>query len=160
MVCQISVRPDRTALVDDEDFDRLGPRGWRVITGYARKKFKCADGKRHWFGMHRLVIHAPAGVDVDHVNGDPFDNRRANLRLANDSLNAANRRLLTAVNTSGFRGVVFHRLLGKWQAGIKCRGRSIYLGVFASPEDAARAYDAAARRLFGEFARCNFTEVA
>lgn len=105
--------------------------------------------------MHRVIINAPTGMDVDHINGDGLDNRKINLRLVTDSENQQNRHRLS-LNTSGFRGVTWHKQACKWQAGIKRNGKSYHLGLYTSPEDAARAYDEGARRIYGRGARTNF----
>jgi hypothetical protein len=101
--------------------------------------------------MHRLIMAAPDGIGVDHINGDGLDNRRANLRLASQRDNSANM-AVRASSATGFKGVSWKRRNRKWQAQI---GRT-YLGIFASAEEAARAYDHAAREAWGEFAHLNF----
>lgn len=91
----------------------------------------------------------PAG-DIDHVNGDRSDNRIANLRLADRFQNGANAKVHLD-NLSGFKGV--SQMRGRYQARIRVRGQSFYLGSFLTPEEAHGAYVAAARRLSGAFAR-------
>ena len=93
--------------------------------------------------------------EIDHKNNDPSDNRLANLRLATDSQNQANTPK-QAHNTSGFKGVSWFRRDRKWRAEIQKDGKSRHLGYFADPVDAARAYDAKAKELHGDFARLNF----
>jgi hypothetical protein len=137
------------AFIDDADYAMIAAYRWYLHHGYA------VTISYPRLRMHRLVLNAPLGIGVDHINGDGLDNRRANLRLANDSQNQANRRRLTS-NTSGYRGVTLHRQSGRWQAGIKVRGRSVHLGLHDSPIDAALAYDQAAIRYFGVYARPNF----
>jgi HNH endonuclease/AP2 domain len=88
---------------------------------------------------------------IDHRDGDGTNNRWTNLRRATPSQNTANRRPQN--NSSGYKGVDLHRRLGRWRAVICKKGRRIYLGSFATPEAAHAAYAAAARKLFGEFAR-------
>ena len=101
--------------------------------------------------MHRLVMGCRPREEVDHRNGDGLNNRRHNLRSTTHSLNQANRRRVTG--KSGFKGV-FQRS-GKWRAYITVAGRFISLGSFITAEEAARAYDVAAREHFGEFACTN-----
>ena len=108
--------------------------------------------------LHRLVMRAPDEVEVDHRLGDHLDNRRSMLRLANDSQQVHNRRK-SAGRSSRFKGV--SRCGSKsrpWRAVIGGFGKikQRVLGTFELEEDAARAYDVAARELFGEFACVNF----
>lgn len=154
MTVEIPLTQGYVALVDDADAERVRQSGpWHVFvpprshTAYAlhsvsaRKKIRL----HHFLTGWRLV---------DHINGDGLDNRRANLRSADQSLNSANRRMPSS-NTSGFKGVT--RLpSGRWQAQITVRGAAKKLGAYDSREEAARAYDAAAIASFGLFARPNF----
>ncbi|HXW25609.1 MAG TPA: HNH endonuclease [Xanthobacteraceae bacterium] len=89
---------------------------------------------------------------IDHRDLDRSNNRLSNLRRATASMNAANRRR-PRTNTSGFKGVHRRRTGGRWRAQIWKDGRAHYLGLFATAQAAHAAYAAAARRLFGEFAR-------
>lgn len=114
------------------------------------------DGHQ-WRGvrLHQLLMNAPRGQFVDHINGNGLDNRLCNLRICNNNQNIRNspRR---ADNTSGYKGV-HQRPHGKWQARIVIDGKRKSLGHFDDPVSAAHAYDAAARKYYGEFARPNFT---
>jgi hypothetical protein len=106
--------------------------------------------------LHRLIMNAPDGVLVDHINGDSLDNRRSNLRLATHSQNQYNKR--KAKNTSSrFKGVYFRKNRGKWIAYIVA-GKKIWLGSFYSEIEAARAHDQAAMKYHGEFAKLNFPQ--
>lgn len=134
------------ALIDVEDISLVKDSLWHVGGGgYA----KSGD---HKF-MHRLILNAPEGSQVDHINGNKLDNRRSNLRLATASQNRANKGKIVN-NTSGYKGV---SLSGKkWAADIAMNKVKVRLGRFDTPEEAAKAYDQAARELHGEFARPNF----
>jgi hypothetical protein len=102
-------------------------------------------------------MDAPKGLLVDHRNSDSLDNRRTNLRLATHSQNQCNRR--KRKNTSSrFRGVYFRKENRKWAAFISVAGKKIFLGYFDSETEAARVYDAAAKKYRGGFARLNFPE--
>lgn len=101
--------------------------------------------------LHRFLMQAPAGFHVDHINGDGLDCRRANMRLCTNAQNSMNR----APRKGQFKGVGL-RESGKWRAQLRTNGRTIYVGLFDTPEEAAAAYDRRAVELFGEFARLNF----
>lgn len=134
-------------LVDDNDFDLVLKTSWHVDKmGYARGKIK---GKKIF--MHRLIMKASdPTVYVDHINGNPLDNRKQNLRLASNSQNQANRQKHKN-HSSKYRGVTFNRKSNKWQAGIKVNGKSIHLGLHIIEEDAAEAYRKAAEFYFGDY---------
>jgi hypothetical protein len=100
--------------------------------------------------LHRLLLDAPDGMDVDHIDGDTLNNRRANLRLASRAENGRNQGLRRN-NTSGFKGV--HRAGDKWAAQITRNRVVTHLGRFDTPDQAAAAYRLAALRLHGRFAR-------
>jgi hypothetical protein len=158
-VPEIPLTQNRVALVDPEDFDKLAGFHWHFHNqGYAARRVPKSEqvGKCHLRLMHREILGAGPGVQVDHVNGDKLDTRRCNLRLATRGQNQANSGM-NPRNTSGYRGVT-HRD-GKWVAQTKAGGQFYRLGSFDNPEDAARAYDLAAVELFGEFARLNFPPV-
>jgi hypothetical protein len=95
---------------------------------------------------------------VDHRNRSRLDNRRCNLRVCTSEENTHNSSK-PCTNRSGFKGVSWHRKGQKWQAHIRANRRNMYLGLFSDVEDAALAYDAAAREHHGEFACVNFAEV-
>ena len=141
-------------------FTYLVKRGQCIPGRIAGKKSKHGYWRvsvdRVLYSAHRLAWFYvneewPTG-DIDHVNRDKLDNRIRNLRLATPSQNGAN----TAVksrNTSGFKGVTWHKSCKKWQAAIKVAGKNIHLGLWDDPKEAHAAYVAAANEHFGEYAR-------
>jgi predicted nucleotide-binding protein len=94
-------------------------------------------------------------LEIDHINRDGCDNRRSNLRICNRSQNNMNKTKYKN-NTSNFKCVSFDKKRNKWKAYTKFNNRSIFIGYYSTPEDAALAYDLKAIELFGEFANLNF----
>ena len=148
------------SIVEAADLHLVSHCSWRLDShGYASTSIKTGGVQRKQY-MHRLILGAVAGQEVDHANKDRLDNRRANLRLANRSQQSANTRLIVAHNKSGYRGVSWSTRRAKWRAVIQADGRFMDLGCFTDPIDAALAYDAAALHHFGEFATINFPKAA
>ena len=147
------------ALIDAADAERILRVLWhRHPQGYAVRPRGLEDGPGPaLIYMHRLILDAPAGVPVRRRNDARLDNRRANLYLATGSQGLPSARLRRD-NTSGCRGVTWCKRYGTWQAQIQVAGKRRFLGYFPSKEEAARAYDVAAREAFGEFARLNLPE--
>lgn len=151
----------RVALVDDEDFNLVFGYQWYASessTGrvYAVTNLKLADGQLlRSYGMHTLITRYEL---TDHRDGNSLNNQRYNLRPATISQNRMNSRAHTGSRT-GFKGVNWSgEKTHTWQARIMKDGKRHFLGNFSTPEEAARAYDAAARELHGEFARLNFPD--
>lgn len=137
------------ALVDDDMYDELMKYEWCFSNGYAIRR---SPETRQGIPMHRVIANTPLGMLTDHVSLNTLDNRRSNLRTCNKSQNAANRGL-PVNNTSGIRGVFWHKGGKRWYAKIKVNGRGLYLGMFADKESAAHVYEEAAKKYFGKFAR-------
>lgn len=142
------------AKVDDVDFEYLKKRTWYFTPqGYA----KCSNypNTPKLLSMHRLIVGAPEGVDVDHINGDKLDNRRCNLRLCSRKDNLRN--IPPRRNSkSPFKGICFDPKREKWRARIQVDNKGIHLGRFFDPRTAALIYDKAAEKYFGAFAYLNY----
>ena len=147
------------ALVDDEDYERLAQYKWRICphknATYAMRTARMADGRERTVQMHREIMEAQPGSDVDHVNRNGLDNRRANLRVCSRCQNLRNR-IGRRSRDSKYKGV--YQVGKRWRARIAQGGKQYHLGHFDTQEEAAKAYDAAARHHFGEYARLNFPE--
>lgn len=157
----IPLTQGKHAIVDAADYEMMAAHRWFaqcMRSGfYAGRNSTAVNGKRSMILMHRAIMAAPSGMMVDHINHNPLDNRRANLRLCT---NAENTRNSTARKgaTSQYIGVHWSKARGKWVAEIRVDGRKKYLGCHTCEIDAALAYDAAAREYFGEFANSNFSD--
>lgn len=106
--------------------------------------------------MHREILNVPAGLECDHINGNSLDNRRANLRAATRQQNCWNNRKRKPNSLSKYKGVSFSKRGKPWKATLTVDGNWIYLGSYNSEKEAAKAYDKAAKKHFGEFAKLNF----
>ena len=107
--------------------------------------------------LHRIILNSPPNLLVDHKNGHTLDNRRENLRLATRSQNVHNKCKTQSKTSSKFIGVSFEKRRGRWDVRIRHEGKQIWIGTFDNEIDAAKAYDAAAKKYHGEFARLNFS---
>lgn len=159
--------PNTFAMVDDEDFDSLSKYKWRAKencrTFYADRPTKPSKKqgkvrKQSKVQMHRSILSAPRGMEVDHIDGDGLNNQKSNLRLCTKSQNQHNRR--PQCNKSGFKGVVWHKRNKRWQSQLMLEGRYVYLGTYFCLIKAAKAYDEGANKHFGKFARLNFPDKA
>ena len=117
------------------------------------------DGKPKVVWMHREIMKAGDREFCDHINHNGLDNRRANLRLATRSRNAWNRRKAKIKSRSKYKGVSWYNMGKRWNARIQVNRKAKFLGIFADEIEAAKAYDRAARKCFGEFAKLNFDKV-
>lgn len=147
-----------TTWIDEIDIDLfLGyPRGWIAH----KEPSNCYVYSREapLKKLHRVLLEAPDGIEVDHINGDGMDNRRANLRLASRAQNTRNSRPVADAR-SELKGVWPHAN-GSYRGFITKGATRLSLGYYKSEQTAGRAYDVMARLLFGEFAYLNFPDVA
>jgi hypothetical protein len=143
--------------VDIDDYDKLIKHKW-YTDGGTKGCFQVKsliNGKRVF--MARLITKCPKGLVVDHINHDPFDNRRKNLRVCTQEQNRMNTKIHKD-NKCGYKGVYQDKRTGHWTAKVGLRKKSYWLGTFGDAISAAKAYDLKARELFGEFASLNFED--
>lgn len=148
-------------LLDDEDYERLSRHRWYAHnsgkgSGHKRpaRRTCVAEGRKVLPLVHH-IIKPPVGFVVDHINGDPWDNRRENLRVCTHGENLRNQRKRKP-GKALYKGVLPTSGRGRFAARIAVNGRSYNLGAYGSQEEAASAYDTAALFLHGEFACLNF----
>lgn len=144
------------AKVDESDYEWLSQVNWCVHThGYAL----CNGGRgKAKMRMHRLIAGTPEGMLTDHINNDPLDNRRANLRTCTYRQNNWNAKAYKGGTSSPYKGVSWNKSGRHWVAYVSASGRMYHLGSFDNPEEAARARDAKAIELHGPYAWVNFPE--
>lgn len=158
---QVIVVGGKFALVSDCDFEPLSQYRWHLGHGRARRSI--------WIGyattrqMHQDILSAPKGMEIDHIDGNPLNNQRENLRIVTRSQNQANTKKSRGI-TSRFKGVYFRPSrwpngASAWVANVQYGGKRI-TKRFSEEMDAARWYDETAKRVFGEYAHGNFPDAA
>ena len=151
----IPLSKGKFAAVDDGDYDRVSQYPWfafKVHNSWYAATGSVVKNKRTY--LHRFVTNAPAGMEVDHVNGHGLDNRKANLRICRHRDNLRNQRRIKP-SRSGYRGVTLTPH-GKFVARCKYHGKMLYWGTYSTAEEAARVRDRKVMELHGEFAYLNF----
>lgn len=139
------------ALVDDEDFEFVNQFKWHLNKAYADSY---AKGK--FYKMHRLVMKAKPGQQIDHINHNELDNRKENLRFCTQTENNRHIRMRRD-NTVGYKNVMLDGSTGHFRPYIYVDGKPIFFGSFIEKRHAAMAHAMFAPGLHGEFALTNFT---
>jgi len=150
---EIELSQGLATLIDATDLEMVDQFIW--CAALTNKKFYAVsnkDGKTIY--LHRLLLNTPQGMVSDHINGNTLDNRRCNLRIATWSQNLQNK-ACQRTNASGYKGVSLMPW-GKWAATIYPNSKKTLIGYFEDKIEAARAYDAKAKEIYGEYARLNF----
>ena len=144
------------AMIDVDDIKIVDDKNWSATvtphTVYAHGRMKRMDGTLRRISIHREIMGNPVGMEVDHISGNALDNRRENLRILTHSDNVKNARIRND-NTSGYKGVMWHKATQKWLSKIQINGKRIHLGLFDTPAKAHAAYCEASARLHGDFGR-------
>lgn len=160
-IAYVQLTRGKVAIIDAADVPKVAQVYW---SAYCTHHLWYANNRRLG-GMHRIVLGLDKGDPriVDHINGNGLDNRKPNLRLCDTRRNMQNslkRRVTDSgrVAKSAFKGVTRTKGRSVWRAKISPNGKRIDLGQYPTEVEAARAYDAAARKYFGEFARLNFPD--
>lgn len=158
---KIKLTQGKFVLVDDCDYEYLNQ--WKWCTGKLRNTFYAVRGSRRSESKKRKLIYMSKVIlqrmeikfkQVDHIDGNGLNNQRSNLRSATNQENLFNQGLRSD-NTSGHKGVSWNKRVQKWQVCIRVNGKNKHLGLFDDIEDAARAYNQAAKKHYKKFARLN-----
>lgn len=167
LIIESKTHGTKEVLLDDEDYDRVIQRGKWKLNRSKRKHsddvfYVSTNGRKGVGGrveLHRFIMNAPKGMVVDHINHNGLDNRKENLRICTHKENTRNSR--ASYGKVAFKGVTDkscdHRPL-PYCAEIKRKNSGKFIGYYATPEEAAIAYDEAAKEEFGEFAHINFPD--
>lgn len=156
---RISLTRRQFAIVDDEDFEWLNQWKWyaqKRKDGFAAARVSSRTDGHKTILMHRVIVDAPLGKLVDHINHETLDNRRFNLRVCTHAQNCYNQ--ISIKGKSQFKGVQWNKRKSRWQAFIKKHYKLYLVGSFQDEQEAAFAYDKAAKEMFGDFAYFNFPE--
>lgn len=149
---EIQLTQGKVAFVDDEDYERLNRFKWYAVRAkdrfYAERKSASIQIR-----MHRTIMNAPKGIQVDHKDRNGLNNQKFNLRLATNQENCFNQIHPHKNNKLGVKGVHWREDTKKFLAQIQFNKKRIYLGLFTMLEDADSAYRKAEKKYFGEFAR-------
>ncbi len=136
------------ALVDNEDYKFINSFKWSFSEYAVRWKN---------IRMHRVIMNAPYGLDVDHIDGNKFNNQKFNLRICSRTENIRNSKKRTNLS-SIYKGVSWQKNENRWQTSIRFNGKLFGLGKFKNERHAAMAYDIWAKEMFVQFAKLNFQQ--
>lgn len=138
---EIELTHGKFALVDDDDYKYLSKTKWYAVFDAHCKQYRPHDAKGRL--MYRVIMKAPKGLVVDHINHNALDNRKANLRVITNAQNLMNR--------EPNKGRILSKGVYKKGNRYRARIRKTWLGYYPTEKDASRAYEEAAKKLYGEF---------
>ena len=153
-----------SVMIDDEDYSIVQQHKWYVDSAIKRGKvyffyndcYCKPDGQRstHHMFLHRIIMHTPTGLVTDHIDGNTLNCQKSNMRICTQDENNKNIKM-PKTNTSGYKGVSWHKGHKKWRADIHVKGHQISLGIYDSPEDAYKVYCEAKKKYHGPYGRIN-----
>ena len=143
-------------IVDDDDYDYLSLKKWNSDHLNYVRRIERINGKRKAVFMHRIINNTPDGFQTDHINNNPLDNRKENLRTVTGNQNKYNKSKYKKRKTdSKYKGVIFDSKTQKYVAYIQKNKKRKSIGYYKTEEEAATAYNNYAILLFGEYANLN-----
>ena len=141
--------PNTYTLIDSDLFAELSQLKWHKDSdGY------CINKTRSHLSIHRVIMQAKPGEQVDHINGNKLDNKRSNLRICTNQENSFNRKIRSE-STNGYKGIEYRLDKQKWRARIAFNSKKLSIGEYKTKEQAAVAYNIAAKYFFKDFAHLN-----
>jgi len=151
----IPLTQNKFATVDDEDFDYLNQWKWYCNNyGYAVRDIRVTSKIKKIILMHRVINKTPLEFETDHIDRNPLNNQKKNLRTVTSSQNKMNKGKRKD-NTSGYKGITWNKKAHKWQAQIELNGKGIYLGLYSNIQGAWLAHEWGEKVYFKEF-RSNY----
>lgn len=151
---EIKSKSGEISIVDDDDFERVSQHRWYYSCGRKGNRYFAASAGK--ILLHRFIMNAQVGTQVDHLNGNKLDNRKKNLRICSNAQNNRNKKKKHRENNySEFKGVTWNKKAKKFQVGIRANGTQLHLGLTNFEIVAARVYDHWAKKFHGEYARLN-----
>lgn len=158
---KIKLTQGKVALVDDEDYERVNQYKWYACFQKKRNIFNaCRKFNQKNIYLHQYIMDTQGkghGYSIDHIDHNPLNNQKSNLRVCDNSENIRNQRIKEN-STSGYKGVFLTKNKKRYVATIGFNNKKIHVGTFNSPIEAALAYNKKALELFGEFAYLNKIE--
>lgn len=150
-VCECVVKQksgkDMKFMIDKEDYNKVKEYSWYIENnGYVRGK---VNNKK--VSLHRFILDVPENMVVDHINHNPLDNRRSELRICKITENMMNK-VIYSNNKSGIKGVYYYKWSNKWVATIKFNRQKVHLGYFKTKEEAIETRKKAEEKYYGEYA--------
>lgn len=150
----IELTKDKITVIDFKDYATIKDYKWhsnfQTNKFYARTNVRKSGGGYKGLLLHRFIMQCPTNMDIDHIDGNPLNNCRDNLRVCTRAENARNRGK-TKANTSGYKGISFMKDRGSWSSKIRVDYKDYHLGFFPTKEEAYGAYCNALNKFHGEF---------
>lgn len=151
---KIKLTQGKYTIVDADDYEWLSQYKWCAHKKGRGYFYAERRNKHKTDSIHRLVINVPKNMQVDHINGDTLDNRKENLRICSRWQNSRNRKKQKKPSSSKYKGVIWDGE-SRWRAKIVVNKRKINLGGYLTEEEAAIAYNVAAKKYHKKFAKLN-----